>query len=72
MCPLFGSSTVPERDKQCREKRERKGCVEGLGEEGEGREGRPHIFMQSIILAASLSNSDFRKAVWQAIDIRDM
>ena len=41
--------------------------VEGLEEEGEGREGRPHLFMLSIsmgCLAASLSDSDFRKAVW--------
>jgi len=36
-----GSWYIPEGDKQCWEKRERKGCVEGLGEEGEGIEGRP-------------------------------
>ena len=45
--------------------------MEGLGEEGEGIEGRPHLFMLSIsmgCLAASLSNSDFRMAVWAGAD----
>ena len=56
---------------RCREKgggggegghRERKGCVEGLRKEGNGRVGRPDLFMLSIsgCLAVNLSILDFR------------
>ena len=57
---------VSEGDNQCTEKRARKGCVEGPREKGEGREGRPHLFMSISMgcLTASLSNSDFRMGVW--------
>ena len=47
--------------------RRRKGFVEGLEEEGEGRDGRHHLFMLSIsmgCLAACFSNSYFRMGVW--------
>jgi len=58
---------MSEGDNQYMEKRARKGCVEGPRKKGEGREGRPHLFMLRIsmgCLAACLSNSDFRIGVW--------
>ena len=51
----WGSSYLSE-TASVGKKGKRKGHVEGLGEEGEGRECRPHLFMLSISMGGLVAS----------------